>query len=57
MKQKGHDKSDDPRLLTPEEAESLLKEAKESSAWMRAEIKRRNAEESTNHMEDNCSSG
>lgn len=57
MKQKGHDKSDDPHLLTPEEAESLLKEAKEASAWMRAEIKRRRAVESTNYMDENYSSG
>jgi hypothetical protein len=35
-----------PRLLTPEEAERLLKDVKESSAWMRSEIKRRCAKKS-----------
>jgi hypothetical protein len=44
MSQKDHEKSTVPRLLTPEEAENLLKDAKESSAWMRSEIKRRRSE-------------
>ncbi len=35
-----------PRLLTPGEIDSLLKEAKESSTWMRKELKRRRAENS-----------
>jgi len=44
MSQKDHEKSTVPRLLTPEEAENLLKDVKESSAWMRSEIKRRRSE-------------
>ena len=30
-----------PRLLTQSESESLQRDARESSAWMRAELKRR----------------
>lgn len=29
-----------PRLLTPQESESLLQDMKESSAWARPELKR-----------------
>lgn len=35
-----------PRRLTPDEIDSLLKEAKESSAWMRTELKRRRSAKS-----------
>ena len=52
MKQKDHDKSNGPHLLKPEEAERLLKDAKETSAWMRAEIKRRRTVELTSQMEE-----
>lgn len=34
------DTSDLPRLLTQSESESLQRDAKESSAWMRTELKR-----------------
>jgi hypothetical protein len=44
MKKKKKNEGKFPRLLTPEEAENLLKDAKESSAWMRSEIKRRRSE-------------
>ncbi|MET0028526.1 MAG: hypothetical protein ABW101_12915 [Candidatus Thiodiazotropha sp.] len=50
MKQKDHDKSNGPHLLKPDEAERLLKDAKEASAWMRAEIKRRRDVELTSKM-------
>ena len=33
--------SDLPRLLTQSESESLQRDASESSAWMRTELKRR----------------
>lgn len=46
MKKKKKNEGKVPRLLTPEEAENLLKDAKESSAWMRSEIKRRRYERS-----------
>jgi hypothetical protein len=52
MKQKDYEKSKAPRLLKPHEAESLLKDAREISAWMRAEIKRRGAVKSTNKIVD-----
>ncbi|WP_419626198.1 hypothetical protein [Thiolapillus sp.] len=35
------DTSDLPRLLTQSESESLQRDARESSAWMHAELKRR----------------
>lgn len=41
MKQKDREKSNGPHLLKPVEAQRLLKDAKETSAWMRAELKRR----------------
>ena len=43
MKEKNPNTSHYPRLLTIEEAARLLQDAKDSSAWMRAEIKRRRA--------------
>lgn len=43
MKKYKSNKRNRPRLLTPDEADSLLRDMKESSAWMRAEIKRRRA--------------
>jgi cytochrome P450 len=43
MKKQANNDSHDPRLLTPDEIERLLKDAKESAAWMKAEIKRRRA--------------
>ncbi|MCG7988207.1 MAG: hypothetical protein JAZ20_10785 [Candidatus Thiodiazotropha weberae] len=46
MKKQDQNSCKYPRLLTSEEADNLLKDAKDSSAWMRAEIKRRRAEES-----------
>ncbi|MCU7936052.1 MAG: hypothetical protein KZQ99_14410 [Candidatus Thiodiazotropha sp. (ex Dulcina madagascariensis)] len=46
MKKKDQYSNHQPRLLTPEEVERLLKDVKESSAWMRSEIKRRRAEKS-----------
>jgi hypothetical protein len=46
MKQKDQEKSNAPRLLKPEEAERLLKDAKETRTWMRAEIKRRHSDRS-----------
>lgn len=33
-------------MLTPEETERLLKDAKDSAAWMKAEIKRRRSAKS-----------
>ncbi|MET0060996.1 MAG: hypothetical protein ABW176_01740 [Candidatus Thiodiazotropha endolucinida] len=41
-----------PRLLTPDEIDSLLKDAKESSAWMRAELKRRRVAKSDDLTEE-----
>lgn len=43
MKKTIKNKDHYPRLLTPEEAEALLKDMRDSSAWARAEIKRRYA--------------
>lgn len=41
-----------PCRLTPGEIDSLLKEAKESSAWMRTELKRRRATKSGDLAEE-----
>jgi hypothetical protein len=41
MKKTVNDIDHYPRRLTPGEVDSLLKDAKESSAWMRTELKRR----------------
>jgi hypothetical protein len=41
MKKTVNDIDHYPRRLTPGEVDSLQKDAKESSAWMRTELKRR----------------
>ena len=41
MKEKDQHTDHFPRLLNPEEINMLLKDAKETSAWMRTELKRR----------------
>jgi hypothetical protein len=46
MKKQDQNNCQYPRLLTSEETDKLLMDAKDSSAWMRAEIKRRRADES-----------
>ena len=43
MKKQDQDNGSFPRLLTAHEAYNLLKDMKDSSAWARAEIKRRRA--------------
>ncbi len=50
MKQNCQDKGRGPSLLSPEEAENLANAAKKTSAWMRAEIKRRRDVELTSKM-------
>jgi hypothetical protein len=47
MKKTVNDIDHYPRRLYPGEVDSLLKDAKESSAWMRTELKRRRAAKST----------
>ena len=50
MKQNCQDKDRGPSLLSPVEAENLANAAKKTSAWMRAEIKRRRDVELTSKM-------
>jgi hypothetical protein len=43
MRKQARNNDHKPRTLTPEETEKLLKDARDSAAWMKAEIKRRRA--------------